>query len=166
MSAGSLILVLPEDDQRWRRLIEALLGANECAVLLTTDSALATNAVLHRLQSPPPLVPILLGSAVHQAPAIAVGQRAAHRLIVGYVLVEPSSQPQNQATSEWPDARVLLATLEEPGRESVADMARLRNWDQASAPDLEELAGLITSWSQERLADYALDDHGNSMRGE
>jgi hypothetical protein len=89
-----------------------------------------TCAAITTLNPTPPLTIVSFGDAALLLPAVAVAQRAAHRRVVEYVLVDPQLP---DVTESWPDARVRVfceATSE------AAIPSRLRGWD------VEPLSGL------------------------
>jgi len=74
-----------------------------------------------------PIVVVALGDGGRLLPALALSQRAAGRLINGYVLVDSRAPAPAQ---DWPDAPVTYIG----GREAHA--AELRGWDLLDGGDL------------------------------
>lgn len=89
----------------------------------------------------PPLLVVAHGWAGAQVPAVAFAQRAAHRAIHGYVLVDAEfPKPQAMGGSEWPDAPVTYV-LHQSGAvaEDRSLQARLRGWEvRAAGADIDD----------------------------
>lgn len=124
------VVVLPSDQHpRLRELLldgDHLIDTGFQAVDITPvdgpDAALATRvcAAIGMAAPHPPLVIVALGSSALLLPAVALAQRAAHRRVAQYVLVDPVLP---DATDSWPDARVIVFT-DDPGPLPI-----LRGWD-------------------------------------
>lgn len=78
-------------------------------------------AAIGALQPTPPLVVVAVGAAADHLPAVALSQRAAHRQVAEYLLVEA---PIPAVSDAWPDAPVTVATDDT----SVARQSVLRGW--------------------------------------
>ena len=81
-------------------------------------------AAITSLRPLPPITLVSFDEAALLLPAIAVAQRAAHRRVVGYVLVDPELPI---VTESWPDAPVTVVTDDTDGQASL--QARLRGWE-------------------------------------
>lgn len=68
-----------------------------------------------------PLRILAIGDAAQSLPAVARANRACHRAISEYLLLEPDLPPTSEA---WPDAPVVVFT-DDP---SIDSLARLRGW--------------------------------------
>lgn len=117
-------------------------------------SATTVNAQLHAQAVPAPMVLLLLGEAMHFAPALALGQRSAGRRIAGYCLVDPpiGSPSALTSSSDWPDAPVSVAVLA-PMERDAARMARLHGWELLAADSEVDLTAAILQWSLDRRND-------------
>ena len=80
-------------------------------------------AAITSLQPLPPITLVSFDEASLLLPAIAVAQRAAHRRVAGYVLVDPALPP---VTESWPDAPVTVVTDDTDSQASLH--SRLRGW--------------------------------------
>jgi hypothetical protein len=82
-----------------------------------------TCAAITAVAPEPPLTLVAFGAAALLLPAVALAQRAAHRRVASYVLVDPDVPP---VSDSWPDAPVTVfidATAE------ASLLCRLRGWD-------------------------------------
>jgi hypothetical protein len=96
---------------------EAALAARMCAAITTLAPA-------------PPLVIVAHGPLALLLPAVALSQRACHRSVARYLLIDPELPT---VTDSWPDAPVTIVT----DNEWVATQARLRGWDLAERSTLD-----------------------------
>lgn len=111
---------LAEDDIRTQR-------AHWVATLAVSMSAAAISA---------PVILVLLGAAGALAPAVGFSQRAARRLVSGYVLVDAEVPTIGGAHQDWPDAPVSY--LYSPQAHALnVNQARLRGWDVDQLSDAE-----------------------------
>jgi hypothetical protein len=76
-------------------------------------------AAIAALAPTPPLAIVAFGTDALLLPAVALAQRAAHRRVSGYLLVEPALPP---GSDTWPDAPVTVLD-DAPGPQ-----VRLRGW--------------------------------------
>jgi hypothetical protein len=107
MSLGTVLVladVIPVDGP------EAALAARTCAAVNLLDPE-------------PPLVVVAHGAHALLLPPIALSQRRAHRLVVGYVLIDPELPPVSDG---WPDAPVTVVTDDPDSTASL--QGRLRGW--------------------------------------
>jgi hypothetical protein len=98
------------------------------------------------------MVLLLLGEAMHFAPALALGQRSAGRRIAGYCLVNPDLASPLAPSGDWPDAPVSVAALA-PMERDAATMARLHGWELLAADSKVDLTAAILQWSLDRRND-------------
>ena len=112
------VVVLP--DTEWAGRADVLAGVTG-GVDVQGASATQMCADLLRVQPESPLVVVAHGSACAVLPAIALAQRAAHRRVDAYVVVEPHAPA---STDTWPDAPVLAVTNDD----HTARLAALRGW--------------------------------------
>lgn len=95
-----------------------------------SDGASSTCAAINEVAPASPVVIVAVGRAALTLPAVARSQRAMHRLVLEYVLLDPDLPP---VSDTWPDARVTVAC----DVDSEASLqARLRGWDVLSVEDL------------------------------
>ena len=78
-----------------------------------------TCAAISALRPAPPLTIVAFGSDALLLPAVALAQRAAHRRVSGYLLVEPALPP---GSDTWPDAPVTVLD------DAPDPQVRLRGW--------------------------------------
>lgn len=86
-----------------------------------------------------PIVVVAYGSDARLLPALALAQRAAHRRVTGYVIVDGDAPaPSN----EWPDAPVwwVLTSQAPQALAEKALTARLRGFDVVEGPALDAIA--------------------------
>ena len=89
-------------------------------------------AAINALDPVSPLTISAFGSAALSLPAVARSQRAHHRRVSEYVLLDPEVPAVSDA---WPDARVTVIC----GVDSEASLqARLRGWDVLLPDELAE----------------------------
>ncbi len=124
MSAGTVVVLADGDaDQRAARdlVLDRLPGAVAIAPAPGPEHASAARWCLGiaTADPDPPLTIVAFGDVTLLLPAIALAQRAAHRRVIEYVLVDPRLP---DVTDSWPDARVTVFTDREGGPE------RLRGW--------------------------------------
>lgn len=102
--------------------LDAAGGGSRLAVPLSGPAATLasrTCAAISALAPASPLVIVAFGSDALLLPAVALAQRAAHRRVVGYLLVEPALPP---GSDTWPDAPVTVLG------DSPDPQVRLRGW--------------------------------------
>jgi hypothetical protein len=87
------------------------------------EAATRACADINALAPDESLVVAALGSASLVLPAVSRSQRAQHRRIIEYLLLDPELPP---VTDAWPDARVSVIC--DVGAEASLQ-ARLRGWD-------------------------------------
>ena len=80
-------------------------------------------AAINLLDPRPPLVIVAEGALALLLPAVALSQRAAHRRVGEYVLIDPELPP---VTDSWPDAPVTVVSSDEASDASL--QGRLRGW--------------------------------------
>ena len=117
-SLGSGVLVVPavdyeaEDDDRTKR-------AHWVAALAVAMSGGAISS---------PITLVLAGASGALAPAVGFSQRAARRLVIGYILIDAELPSVGGAHEDWPDAPVFY--LHSPQAHVLnVNQARLRGWD-------------------------------------
>jgi hypothetical protein len=86
-------------------------------------------AAINLLDPQPPLVIVAEGAQALMLPAIALSQRAAHRRVSEYVLIDPDLPP---VTDSWPDAPVTVVSSDESSDASI--QGRLRGWTVLAQP--------------------------------
>jgi len=89
-----------------------------------------------------PVAPLMIVTAVPDAsilPGIALAQRAAHRRVEGYVLIEPTRVTTNDV---WPETPVFVTTSAATP-DSVG--AALRGWTVVAADSTQDQAAAIVS---------------------
>jgi hypothetical protein len=122
------VIVLPSTDDRHASLMdEFLLGCPSARVIIVDPSAAGSRSArmsvaISELAPVPPLTVVAFGVAAQALPQIAVAQRAAHRRVAEYVLVDPVLPTVNDA---WPNAPVTV--IGEPTSEASLQ-GRLRGW--------------------------------------
>ena len=84
-------------------------------------------AAINREDPASPITLMAFGPTALLLPSIAVAQRAAHRRVMEYVLVEPEVPPVSEA---WPDAPVTVFT------DGESSPAALRGWTVLPTSDL------------------------------
>jgi hypothetical protein len=112
----------PDDDERTQR-------AHWVAALALAMSAGAARA---------PITLVLLGVAGSLAPAVGFSQRAARRLVNGYILVDAELPRVDGTNEDWPDAPVIYVHSPEAHALNV-NQAQLRGWDTIEIPDTSSL---------------------------
>jgi hypothetical protein len=136
--ADGTIIVLPSTDDRHTSLMdEFLLGCPSARVIIVDPSAAGSRSArmsvaISELAPVPPLSVVSFGAAAQLLPQIAVAQRAAHRRVAEYVLVDPVLPTVSDA---WPDAPVTVVC--EPTNQAALQ-GRLRGWTvlpTAALPD-------------------------------
>lgn len=130
---GRTVIVLPGDIDPDRALwIDELRTAGEMVIdidLPASDPApisVRTCAAIHAAAPEPPLIVVVPPASVGIIQAVALAQRRAHRLIGGYVLIDPVDDPTGQ---DWPDAPVIAL---DPGHGVTENRARLRGWSSGA----------------------------------
>ena len=96
-------------------------------------------AQLHELDPLGPLVVLAPASSVDFLPAVALAQRAAHRRVAAYYLIDPHTDPTGP---EWPDAPVYLIQLTGT---TISRLPELRGWQEIRANGIDELAAVLVS---------------------
>jgi hypothetical protein len=126
--ADGTVIVLPSTDDRHASLLdEFLLGCPSARVIIVDPSGAGSRSArmsvaISELAPVPPLTVVAFGAGAHVLPQIAVAQRAAHRRVAEYVLVDPDLPPVNDT---WPDAPVTVICA--PTSEASLQ-GRLRGW--------------------------------------
>jgi hypothetical protein len=93
-----------------------------------------------------PVLLVIDGSAGELAPALGFSQRAARRMVAGYVLVESAVPAADDRTADWPEAPVVY--LASPSADqALVRQAVLRGWDVMTLADLsaDAVAGAVVS---------------------
>ena len=131
------VLVLPGGTKADRALLtDTIERAGHLGVLVASDPGPAGRsptrvcAAILAMAPAPPLIIAAAGDAALLVPAVARAQRAAHRQVVEYLLVEPTMPT---VTDSWPDAPVTVVTGQADG--GPAGLARLRGWVVLAASD-------------------------------
>lgn len=134
MSSGTVV-VLPTSDARSSHLRGQLLKANFAVQSVNAtpgpDATEAARICAAITAAPPtePMTVVAFGASARLLPSIALAQRAAHRRVREYVLVDPDTPP---VTDGWPDAHVTVFSDGEQAQ------PRLRGW---SVEPLSALTG-------------------------
>lgn len=138
MASGTTV-VLPSTDPSHASLRGALLNS-AFPVLALTPVAGPPEALSARLcqainaaRPAPPLVVVAFGSAAAFLPAVGLSQRAAHRPVAEYVLVDAAVPA---VTDSWPDARVSVYATDLAA--DATAHARLRGWDVHPVAELPD----------------------------
>lgn len=129
------VLLLDDDDARHDAMRTAFLAAHPSTITVIvdgggTEAATRACADITALDPEPPLVVAALGRTALTLPAVARSQRAHHRHVVEYVLLDPELPP---VTDAWPDSRVVVAC--DVSAEAFLQ-ARLRGWDLLRPEDV------------------------------
>lgn len=126
--ADGTVIVLPSSDDRSASLLDQFLLVSPAARVILLDGAATgsrsarTCLAIAELAPTTPIVVVTFGDAAGLLPHVAVAQRAAHRRIAEYVLVDPELP---SVTDSWPDAPVIV--LCEATSEASLH-GRLRGW--------------------------------------
>ena len=96
-------------------------------------------AQLHELDPLGPLVVLAPASSVDFLPAVALAQRAAHRRVAAYYLIDPITDPTGP---EWPDAPVHLIQLTGT---TTSRLPELRGWQELKLNGIDELAAVLVA---------------------
>jgi hypothetical protein len=126
------VAAVPADD-RARRAALGRWVAQVAVALATAPTALV-----------PPLCLVVPGDAGMLAPELGASQRAAHRTIAGYLLVDAAVPPPDLAVPDWPDAPVVYLASPAAPPAALAH-AELRRWriDRLAALGSEEVAAAL-----------------------
>ena len=122
---GPTVVLLPDLDGTHAQLRGRFANGTFPVKMVTAapgpDAALAARvcAAVSALDPAPPLTLVAFGSAAGLLPAVALAQRAAHRRVAGYLLVD--AEPP-AVTDSWPDAPVTVFT------DGDATRSALRGW--------------------------------------
>ncbi|CAB4713153.1 MAG: hypothetical protein F2675_06005 [Actinobacteria bacterium] len=145
MSAGTII-ILPGGAEEFRStLMSAIFDLGGIAFLIDIPAVSAAPmsvlicAQLHELDPLGPLVVLAPASSVDFLPAVALAQRAAHRRVAAYYLIDPHTDPTGP---EWPDAPVYLIQLTGT---TISRLPELRGWQEIRANGIDELAAVLVS---------------------
>jgi hypothetical protein len=95
----------------------------------TSPRSVLACAMIHQSAPQAPLVFVVAGNLVELLPSISLAQRAAHRSIAGYVLIDPVI---GTSLPDWPDAPVLVITSDS----RIQREASLRQWRVSAEQDL------------------------------
>jgi hypothetical protein len=129
------VLVLPNEDPHLEQLLTDFLRTHLDAELVDPVAG-PTGAIVARIcaainasHPAPPLVIVAAGATARILPNVALSQRAMHRRVAEYLLIEPSVVT---VTDAWPDAPVSVMS------ERVDDttLAALRGWTVMSPADI------------------------------
>ena len=144
MAVGTVVMLPGRLDPERSQWIAALRGAG--AEVLDLDLPMADPApisaracvAIHEASPPGPLVIVAPPASAGIVAAVALAQRTAHRVIGGYVLIDP---PEDPTGNDWPDAPVHVLAAQ--GSAAFA-RARLRGWTSGD-PDPASLAAAVAS---------------------
>lgn len=134
MNSGTVV-VLPADDSRHASMRGRLLNGDFAVRgVAAVDGPSATEAarICAAINADPPEGPMTIvafGEAALMLPAVALAQRAAHRRVREYVLVDPRIPAVSDG---WPDAHVTVFSDDDQAE------ARLRGWAIAPMSSLSE----------------------------
>ena len=126
-------MLLPSVDVRHASIRGAMMNAGYCVQAIAVDAepantlAARINAEISANSPTEPLTVVAFGSSALLLPSIALAQRAAHRRVREYLLVDPDVPGVSEG---WPDARVTVFSDVEQ------TTPRLRGWDIRSLDDL------------------------------
>lgn len=124
------VVVLVDHDESDEALSFVGLRYRSFTLIDASDGASRTCAAINEAAPASPVVIVAVGRAALTLPAVARSQRAMHRLVLEYVLLDPHLPAVSDA---WPDARVTVAC----DVDSEASLqARLRGWDVLRIEDL------------------------------
>ncbi|MBK9739177.1 MAG: hypothetical protein IPO93_06650 [Actinobacteria bacterium] len=142
MTVGT-VLVLSSARTRYELVIASLVDASGPAFVVvpipgTAPLAARTCAAINAIDPVPPLTIITFEETCTLLPPVAFAQRAAHRRVDEYVLVNPVLP---EITDSWPDARMTVF-VDDLGCD-VARIALLRGWTVRETDHLAE-------WSPDR----------------
>ena len=134
----SVLALSPEDNQ--------LSLPNTVPIVLESSAPAPLTvricAEIHRINPVGPLIIVTRGSIAQVLPSIAFAQRTAHRMVAGYVLVDPIFP---SPAIDWPDAPVLVL-----GRTSMIERdARLRGWRFLEATTDEQVTDFVRSFVED-----------------
>ena len=145
VSAGTII-ILPGGAEEFRsNLMSEIFDLGGLAVLIDIPPVSAAPmsvlicAQLHELDPLGPLVVLAPASSVDFLPAVALAQRAAHRRVAAYYLIDPHTDPTGP---EWPDAPVYLIQLTGT---TISRLPELRGWQEIRTNGIDELAAVLVS---------------------
>ncbi len=148
MSTGSIVALPGGDLEFHLELGTAVreLGGKVFAIDLPPASPAPMSVLIcariHELGPAAPLVVVAPASSVQYLPALALAQRAAHRRIAAYYLIDPLTDPTGP---EWPDAPVYVIRQT---RAAATKLPELRGWQEISFNAIDELvAALVASAS-------------------
>lgn len=130
MSVGTVV-VLPADEPEHVSVRGRLLNGGFAAVaasavdgpLETMDARICLDVNL--LSPTPPLTFVAFGRSALSLPALALSQRAFHRRVASYLLVDPAIPA---VTDVWPDAPVSVYLTDGRAAEHTRREAELRAW--------------------------------------
>lgn len=120
------VVLLPATDPRHAGLRGQFLNGRFPVLAVTPspgpDRALAARicAAIASLAPAPPLVLVAIGSAGLLLPAVALAQRAGHRRVASYLLIDAELPA---VTDSWPDAPVTVLA------DGDQRLPALRGWD-------------------------------------
>ncbi len=152
MAIAGVVLLAPDADA-WRGLAAELVGrglrvlvppradvpADLPPLLVDTRRVAAAATWLRSQDAAGPIVVVAVGECGRLLPALSLSQRAAGRLITGYVLVDSRSPAP---AMDWPDAPVTwVATgVGEGAQADGALPARLRGFEVVELPEQGDAA--------------------------
>lgn len=133
MSIGTVV-VLPADEPEHSSIRGRLLNGGFAAVAVAPQDGPSQNLdariclAVNELHPAAPLTFVAFGESALSLPALALSQRAFHRRVTDYVLVDPVVPP---VTDVWPDApvTVYLGTgVDGAPADQIQMLAELRAW--------------------------------------
>lgn len=142
MSIGTVV-ILPADEPDHVSIRGRMLNGGYPALAVSpadgTPQTLDARMCLAvtELQPAAPLVFVAFGRSAMSLPALALSQRAFHRRVVHYLLVDPVVPP---VTDVWPDAPVTVYIgdgVDEAPVDQTRMLAELRAWTIHPISDLE-----------------------------
>lgn len=149
MSAGSLVLLPSATTLDRVAFVDSLADGPWSFLdvdLPVADRAPLPTRICGHLQAMAPSEPLLLiapAPAIDCLPAVALAQRTAHRLVAGYLLIDPADAPVG---SDWPDAPVDVIITSGV----IPRWVELRGWQPmttARSDGPEAVALLARAWA-------------------
>ena len=149
------VVILPDHSSRTRPalvagLVEAGLTVHDIEVAAQSPAPISVRvcAAVRAAAPEPPLLFVATTRSLHLLPAVALAQRTAHQLTVGYAIVadDGDASVQDPSGESWPDAPVCLVSAGGDmagSRAPVLGHAALRGWQVIEAGGGEEVAAAI-----------------------
>ena len=137
------VVILPDHSSRTRPalvagLVEAGLTVHDIEVAAQSPAPISVRvcAAVRTAAPEPPLLFVATTRSLHLLPAVALAQRTAHQLTVGYAIVadDGDAPAQDPSGESWPDAPVCLVSAGgDMAGAPVLGHAALRGWQVIEA---------------------------------